>query len=96
MAGFFRGVGTIPVDRRGGKASEAALRTGLRGLSEGGLFGIYPEGTRSPDGRLYRGKTGIARLALESGPRSSRSRWSTRTSPSRPAGASPRSCGSAR
>lgn len=66
-AGFMRGVGTIPVDRGGGKASEAALRTGLRRLEEGGLFGIYPEGTRSPDGRLYRGKTGIARLALESG-----------------------------
>ncbi len=66
-AGFFRGVGTIPVDRGGGKASEAALRTGLKVLDEGGLFGIYPEGTRSPDGRLYRGKTGVARLALESG-----------------------------
>lgn len=66
-AGFFRGVGTIPVDRGGGKASEAALRTGLSVLEEGQLFGIYPEGTRSPDGRLYRGKTGVARLALESG-----------------------------
>lgn len=66
-AGFMRGVGTIPVDRGGGKASEAALNTGLRRLSEGDLFGIYPEGTRSPDGRLYRGKTGVARLALESG-----------------------------
>jgi 1-acyl-sn-glycerol-3-phosphate acyltransferase len=66
-AGFFRGVGTIPVDRSGGRASEQALRTGLRRLQEGGLFGIYPEGTRSPDGRLYRGKTGVARLALESG-----------------------------
>lgn len=67
VAGFMRGVGTIPVDRSGGKASEAALRTGLARLNEGGLFGIYPEGTRSPDGRLYRGKTGVARLALESG-----------------------------
>jgi len=67
VAGFMRGVGTIPVDRSGGRASEAALRTGLRVLSEGDLFGIYPEGTRSPDGRLYRGKTGVARLALESG-----------------------------
>ncbi|WP_448060974.1 lysophospholipid acyltransferase family protein [Cellulomonas hominis] len=66
-AGFMRGVGTIPVDRGGGKASEAALNTGLKRLREGGLFGIYPEGTRSPDGRLYRGKTGVARLALESG-----------------------------
>lgn len=66
-AGFFRGVGTIPVDRSGGKASEAALRTGLGRLQSGGLFGIYPEGTRSPDSRLYRGKTGVARLALEAG-----------------------------
>ncbi len=67
IAGFMRGVGTIPVDRGGGKAGEAALNTGLRRLQEGGLFGIYPEGTRSPDGRMYRGKTGVARLALESG-----------------------------
>lgn len=67
VAAFMRGVGTIPVDRSGGKASEAALATGLRVLHDGGMFGIYPEGTRSPDGRLYRGKTGVARLALESG-----------------------------
>lgn len=66
-AGFMRGVGTIPVDRSGGKASEDALNTGLSILERGDLFGIYPEGTRSPDGRLYRGKTGVARLALESG-----------------------------
>ncbi|ROS73009.1 1-acyl-sn-glycerol-3-phosphate acyltransferase [Cellulomonas sp. PhB143] len=66
-AGFMRGVGTIPVDRSGGRASEAALSTGLRVLSDGDVFGIYPEGTRSPDGRLHRGKTGVARLALESG-----------------------------
>jgi 1-acyl-sn-glycerol-3-phosphate acyltransferase len=64
---FFHGVGQIPVDRTGGQASERALRTGLRVLSEGRLLGIYPEGTRTPDGRLYRGKTGVARLALESG-----------------------------
>lgn len=64
---FFVGTGTIPVDRSGGKAAQAALDTGMRILREGGLFGIYPEGTRSPDGRLYRGKTGVARLALESG-----------------------------
>ena len=63
---FFRGVGTVPLDRSGGKASEAALRTGLRILREGHLLGIYPEGTRSPDGRLYKGKTGVARLALMS------------------------------
>jgi 1-acyl-sn-glycerol-3-phosphate acyltransferase len=64
---FFHGVGQIPVDRSGGEASERALRTGLRVLGEGKLLGIYPEGTRTPDGRLYRGKTGVARLALESG-----------------------------
>jgi 1-acyl-sn-glycerol-3-phosphate acyltransferase len=62
---FFRSVGVIPVDRAGGEASERALRTGLRVLAEGDLLGIYPEGTRTPDGRLYRGKTGVARLALE-------------------------------
>jgi len=63
---FFSGVGTVPIDRSGGKASEAALRTGLRVLRQGDVLGIYPEGTRSPDGRLYKGKTGVARLALES------------------------------
>ena len=62
---FFSALGQIPVDRGGGAAGERALRTGLRVLEEGKLLGIYPEGTRSPDGRLYRGKTGIARLALE-------------------------------
>ncbi len=62
---FFSGVGQIPVDRSGGEASERALRTGLRVLAQGHLLGIYPEGTRTPDGRLYRGKTGVARLALE-------------------------------
>ncbi len=64
-AKFFRGVGQLPVDRSGGSASEAALRTGLRILRRGECLGIYPEGTRSPDGRLYRGKTGVARMALE-------------------------------
>jgi 1-acyl-sn-glycerol-3-phosphate acyltransferase len=63
---FFSGVGTVPIDRSGGKASEAALRTGLRILRDDKVLGIYPEGTRSPDGRLYKGKTGVARLALES------------------------------
>src|SRR5580658_6517816 len=62
---FFSGVGGIPVDRAGGEASERALRTGLRVLAAGELLGIYPEGTRTPDGRLFRGKTGVARLALE-------------------------------
>ncbi|MDN4481566.1 lysophospholipid acyltransferase family protein [Demequina muriae] len=64
---FMEGVGTIPVHRGGGRASEAALRTGLQVLQSGQLLGIYPEGTRSPDGRLYRGKTGIARMAIEAG-----------------------------
>jgi 1-acyl-sn-glycerol-3-phosphate acyltransferase len=62
---FFAGVGQVPVDRSGGRASEAALRTGLRILDEGSLLGIYPEGTRSPNGTLYRGKTGLARMAME-------------------------------
>jgi 1-acyl-sn-glycerol-3-phosphate acyltransferase len=61
---FFKGVGQVPVDRTGGRASEAALRTGLGILDAGGLLGIYPEGTRSPNGTLYRGKTGLARMAL--------------------------------
>ncbi|MEH1030448.1 lysophospholipid acyltransferase family protein [Micromonospora profundi] len=64
---FFVGTGTIPVDRSGGQAARAALDTQLQVLRAGGVAGIYPEGTRSPDGRLYRGKTGVARLALESG-----------------------------
>jgi 1-acyl-sn-glycerol-3-phosphate acyltransferase len=64
---FFTAVGQVPIDRSGGSASEAALQTGLRVLGGGKLLGIYPEGTRSPDGRLYRGKTGVARMALEGG-----------------------------
>jgi len=62
---FFIGTGQLPIDRSGGKASEAALNTGLRVLGQGQLLGIYPEGTRSPDGRLFRGRTGIARMVLE-------------------------------
>ena len=62
---FFKGTGQLPIDRSGGKASEAALNTGLGVLSQGHLLGIYPEGTRSPDGRLFRGRTGIARMVLE-------------------------------
>jgi 1-acyl-sn-glycerol-3-phosphate acyltransferase len=64
---FFAGVGQVPIDRFDPDASRAALNTGVRVLREGKLLGIYPEGTRSPDGRLYRGKTGVARMALESG-----------------------------
>ncbi|KAK1186358.1 lysophospholipid acyltransferase family protein [Streptomyces sp. NBS 14/10] len=67
MAWFFTGVGMIPVDRDGGHGGVAALMTGRRVLEEGRIFGIYPEGTRSPDGRLYRGRTGIARLTLMTG-----------------------------
>jgi 1-acyl-sn-glycerol-3-phosphate acyltransferase len=64
---FFTGVGQVPIDRSSGSAAKAALETGKRILAEGKLLGIYPEGTRSPDGRLYRGKTGVARMALEAG-----------------------------
>jgi 1-acyl-sn-glycerol-3-phosphate acyltransferase len=63
---FFKATGQLPIDRSGGKASEASLNTGLRVLAQGQVLGIYPEGTRSPDGRLFRGRTGIARMALES------------------------------
>jgi 1-acyl-sn-glycerol-3-phosphate acyltransferase len=62
---FFKGTGQLPIDRSGGKASEASLNTGLEVLARGELLGIYPEGTRSPDGKLYRGRVGIARMALE-------------------------------
>lgn len=62
---FFLRTGQIPIDRSGGSRSMAALEQGLAVLRQGELFGIYPEGTRSPDGRLYRGKTGVARLALQ-------------------------------
>jgi 1-acyl-sn-glycerol-3-phosphate acyltransferase len=64
---FFAGTGQVPIDRSGGRASESALRAGLKVLQRGELFGIYPEGTRSHDGRLYKGRTGVARLALLSG-----------------------------
>ena len=61
---FFLATGMLPIDRGGGAASEASLRTGLQVLSEGKALGIYPEGTRSPDARLYRGRTGIARMIM--------------------------------
>jgi 1-acyl-sn-glycerol-3-phosphate acyltransferase len=64
---FFAGVGQVPIDRSGGRASEAAVYTAVEILKSGKLLGIYPEGTRSPDGRLYRGRTGIIRIALEAG-----------------------------
>ena len=64
---FFENVGVMPVDRAGGEAGEASLRKGQEILESGRLLGIYPEGTRSPDGRLYRGKTGPVRIALRTG-----------------------------
>jgi len=64
---FFSGAGQVPIDRSGASAAEGALSSAKAILSEGDLFGIFPEGTRSHDGRLYRGKTGVARLALETG-----------------------------
>ena len=64
---FMSAVGQVPIDRSDADASRAALNTGVRVLNEGKVLGIYPEGTRSPDGRLYRGKTGVARMVLESG-----------------------------
>ena len=66
-AWFFRAAGQIPMRRDGGSASERALATAREVLADGGVLGIYPEGTRSPDGRLYRGHTGVARLALGCG-----------------------------
>ena len=64
---FFTGAGQVPIDRSSASAAENAIQTGLRILREGNLLGIYPEGTRSPDGRLYRGKIGVARMALDTG-----------------------------
>ena len=64
---FFSAAGQVPIDRSSGSAAQAALDTGVRLLAAGKLLGIYPEGTRSPDGRLYKGKTGVARMALEAG-----------------------------
>lgn len=64
---FYTAAGQVPIDRTDADAAQAALRTAGRLLSEGKLLGMYPEGTRSPDGRLYKGKTGLARLALHTG-----------------------------
>ncbi len=62
-----RGIGQLPMDRSGGRASATSM-DGVLGVLDGGdLLGIYPEGTRSPDGRLYKGKTGVARLVLKAG-----------------------------
>ena len=65
MAAFMRAIRQIPIERGNGRAALTALDVALAVLREGGLFGIYPEGTRSPDGRMYRGHTGIARIVLE-------------------------------
>ncbi|RZU36061.1 1-acyl-sn-glycerol-3-phosphate acyltransferase [Streptomyces sp. BK022] len=64
---FFRSAGQIPVDRSGKEAGQAAVREGLKVLDRGELLGIYPEGTRSHDGRLYKGKVGVAVMALRAG-----------------------------
>jgi 1-acyl-sn-glycerol-3-phosphate acyltransferase len=66
-AWFFRAVGQIPIRREGGSASERALESAMDVLTNGGVFGIYPEGTRTRDGLMHRGHTGVARLALRSG-----------------------------
>lgn len=67
VAGFFRSAGQIPVDRRGRGAAQAAIDEGLGVLGRGELLGIYPEGTRSHDGRLYKGRVGVAAMALRAG-----------------------------
>lgn len=64
---FYGGSGQVPIDRTNADSAQAALETAERLLRQGKLLGMYPEGTRSPDGRLYKGKTGLARLALQSG-----------------------------
>lgn len=64
---FFSGAGQVPIDRTSASAAEDAIQTGLRILRGGQMLGIYPEGTRSPDGRLFRGKIGVARMALQTG-----------------------------
>jgi 1-acyl-sn-glycerol-3-phosphate acyltransferase len=64
---FFTAVGQVPIDRSNADAAQAALNTAEQVLAQGKLLGMYPEGTRSPDGRLYKGKTGLARLALHTG-----------------------------
>ncbi|WP_416276431.1 lysophospholipid acyltransferase family protein [Mycolicibacterium sp. J2] len=64
---FYSSTGQVPIDRTDADSAQAALQTAQRILSQGKLLGMYPEGTRSPDGRLYKGKTGLARIALESG-----------------------------
>ena len=65
-AWLFRAWGQIPIKRGGGSASQRALESAMEVLRDGGVFAIYPEGTRSPDGRIHKGHTGVARVALQS------------------------------
>lgn len=67
QAYFFTATGQVPIDRAGASASQGALRTAARLLREGRLVGVFPEGTRTRDGRLNRGRTGVARMAAETG-----------------------------
>jgi 1-acyl-sn-glycerol-3-phosphate acyltransferase len=67
LSWFLKGIGQVPMDRSGGRASATSMDGVIKVLRKGGLLGIYPEGTRSPDGRLYKGKTGVARLVLQAG-----------------------------
>jgi 1-acyl-sn-glycerol-3-phosphate acyltransferase len=67
LAWFLRNVGQVPLNRSGGRASASSMDEVIQVLRDGNLLGIYPEGTRSPDGRLYKGKTGVARLVLQAG-----------------------------
>jgi 1-acyl-sn-glycerol-3-phosphate acyltransferase len=67
LAWFLRNVGQVPLNRSGGRASASSMDEVIQVLRDGKLLGIYPEGTRSPDGRLYKGKTGVARLVLKAG-----------------------------
>ena len=64
---FMKSIGQLPMDRSGGRASATSMDGVLGVLESGELLGIYPEGTRSPDGRLYKGKTGVARIVLQAG-----------------------------
>lgn len=64
---WYTAIGSVPVDRNSPRAAQESLDAALAVLQAGGAFGIYPEGTRSRDGRLYRGRTGVAWLALTSG-----------------------------
>jgi 1-acyl-sn-glycerol-3-phosphate acyltransferase len=67
MGAFFTGLGHVPVDRDSTRAAAASVDTCVELLKDGQAFGIYPEGTRSSDGRLYKFRTGVARVALRSG-----------------------------